>query len=200
MVSKKDLEKLYNKEGKSMQEIADLLGCSAGQVWYWMNIHDLKRKTISEAIYLKNNPNGDPFTLRLPKNKKEAILFGMGLGLYWGEGTKASKSSVRLGNSDPELIFKFIVFLTTFFSIRKSDLRFGLQIFSDMKPEDALNFWIKKIKVSQNQFYKTIVTPARLIGNYRVKTQHGVMTVYYNNTKMKKLLIELLEKEKNVIK
>lgn len=196
MIPKKDLERLYNRDGKSMKEIAHVLGYSQSKVCYWMNAHGLKRKSISEAVYIKSNPNGDPFLLRMPINKEEAKLFGIGIGLYWGEGTKASKSSVRLGNTDPDLILVFVLFLTTFFGIQKRDLRFGLQVFSDMNSEEAMDFWIKKIKVHREQFYKTIITPARSIGNYRIKTQYGVMTVYYNNTKMKNLLMELLEKEK----
>ncbi len=110
MIPKKDLDKLYNRENKSMQEIALLLGCSQGRVRYWMNVHGLSRKTISEAVYIKSNPHGDPFLLKLPSNLEEMKLFGIGIGLYWGEGTKASKSSVRLGNTDPELICTFILF------------------------------------------------------------------------------------------
>ncbi len=69
-----------------------------------------------------------------------------------------------------------------------------------MESGQALDFWVKKMKVNPEQFYKPIITPARSIGNYRIKTQYGVMTVYYNNTKMKNLLMELLLKEKNGIK
>lgn len=196
MISKKALEKLYNEQNKSMKEISVLLQCSPNKIQYWMQIHGLKRKTISEAIYVKSNPNGDPFLFRKPKDLEEMKLFGMGLGLYWGEGTKASKSSVRLGNSDPDLINKFILFLLTFFNIQKEDLRFGLQIFSDMDPVEAMNFWVKKIGINREQFYKPIVTLSNSVGNYRVKTKYGVMTIYYNNTKMKSLLMELLEAEK----
>lgn len=200
MINKKELEKLYNVQNKSMKEIADLIGCSPSKVQYWMVAHGLVRKTISEAVYTKNNPEGDPFVFCPPKSLPEERLFGMGMGLYWGEGTKASKSSVRLGNSDPELISKFITFLITFFNIKKQDLHFGLQIFSDMSTDESLGFWIRKLKVKKEQFYKPIITPYRSIGNYRSKTKYGVVTVYYNNTKLKKLLMDLLEKEKNDIK
>src|SRR3990167_1583376 len=99
MISKSILCRLYTKEGKSMQDIALTLHCSLGQVSYWMEHYKLSRRTISEAVYLQSNPNGDPFKTRHPKNIKEAILFGLGFGLYWGEGTKANLDSVRLGNT-----------------------------------------------------------------------------------------------------
>src|SRR3989344_2914295 len=99
-----------------MQEIADFLNCSLHKVAYWMEKHQVKTRSRSDATYLKRNPNGDPFKFRQPKNLGEAWLFGLGIGLYWGEGTKANQGSVRLGNTDPELIKKFIQFLVTFFS------------------------------------------------------------------------------------
>jgi hypothetical protein len=39
------------------------------------------------------------------------MLFGMGLGLYWGEGTKRGKGGMRITNTDAKMIKKFIEFL-----------------------------------------------------------------------------------------
>src|SRR3989344_800394 len=104
MLDRSVLFNLYFNKGKSMQDIADILGCSLHKVSYWMGKHVLLTRSKSDAMYLKHNPDGDPFLLRLPKTIAEAKLFGLGIGLYWGEGTKASLSSVRLGNTDPALI------------------------------------------------------------------------------------------------
>ena len=192
MIEKEVLEKLYFKDGKSMKDIAKQLGCSQHKVEYWMQKHVLKIRTISDAVYLKNNPNGDPFKFVPPKNAKETELFGLGLGLYWGEGTKADKGAVRLGNSDFMLIEKFIEFLVEIFSIRHSDLKFGLQLFNDVSTVEALDFWRKKLKIDKSQFYKTVITKSRAKGTYRKKSKYGVLTVYYHNRKLRDLLVGML--------
>src|SRR5690348_8430619 len=107
------LERWYLQKQKSSHEIAKLLACSEHKVNYWLTKHNIRKRSISDAVYLKCNPNGDPFSIRKPKNSEEWFLFGLGVGLYWGEGTKRSVSSVRLGNTDPALIKKFLEFLDT---------------------------------------------------------------------------------------
>ncbi len=157
-----------------------------------MQKHVLKIRTISDAVYLKNNPDGDPFKFVTPKNLKDSELFGFGLGLYWGEGTKADKGAVRLGNSDYLLIEKFIQFLVVIFNIERSDLKFGLQLFNDVSVAEAMDFWQKKLKIDKSQFYKTVVTKSRGSGTYRKKSKYGVLTVYYHNRKLRDLLVGML--------
>lgn len=192
MLLKEKLFDLYTKKKRSMQEIADIFGCSLHKVSYWMNKHDIKIRTISNAVYLKNNPEGDPFKIKIPRNIEEAKLFGLGLGLYWGEGTKADKSSVRLGNTDPKLIKKFIEFLDKGFSVKKEDLKFGLQLFSDMDQNKALDFWLKWLNINLSQFYKVTVTKSRSLGTYRKKSQYGVVTVYYHNKRLRDIIVNML--------
>lgn len=186
------LEELYFKKGKSMKDIAEYLGCSQHKVAYWMQKYTLTTRTIGDAIYLKNNPDGDPFAFTQPKNLKDAKLLGFGLGLYWGEGTKADKVSVRLGNSDAELINKFIEFLEVIFKIKRSDLKFGLQLFNDVSSKEAMDFWQKQLTIDNSQFYKTVVTKSRGKGTYRKKCKYGVLTVYYHNRKLRDLLVSML--------
>ncbi|MEK7630374.1 MAG: hypothetical protein AAB432_03325 [Patescibacteria group bacterium] len=190
---KKDLlGKMYYRDKKSMQEIASDLNCSLHKVSYWMEKYCLNARPRSEAMYIKHNPAGDPFIFRPPETTREAELFGLGLGLYWGEGTKADKNSIRLGNTDPNLIKRFIEFLIKVFQIDEKDLKFGLQIFSDINPEKAMDFWSKTLRISKVQFNKPIVTKSGSIGTYRKKSEYGVLTVMYHNKKLRNLLISLL--------
>jgi len=192
MLSKEKLAHLYISQKKSMQEIADIFHCSLHKVAYWKNKHGIESRSRSEATYIKRNPGGDPFSFRLPRTISEAKLFGIGLGIYWGEGTKANKNSIRLGNTDPKLIHKFMKFLIVFFNIEKNDLRFGLQIFSDISPEKALDFWCKTLTIQKSQFSRPIVTRSGSLGTYRKKSEYGVVTIMYHNKKMRDLLIKQL--------
>lgn len=188
------LQNLYTTQTLSSKQIAGRLGCSATKIDYWLNKYEIPKRTISTAIYAQKNPDGDPFIFNNPKIDKTSFLFGLGLGLYWGEGTKSNKSSVRLGNSDPRLIKAFIKFLNEIYFIDKSKLRFGLQIFTDLSSEKVLSFWQRKLGVSRKQFYKVLITPSGSLGTYRKKAEWGVVTVYFNNTKLRDLICGAIEK------
>ncbi len=194
MLNQKLLQELYIDEGLSVVAIAARLGCSANKIIYWMDKYEIKRRTISDAIYLKHNPNGDPFTRKPIKTKADAKLMGIGLGLYWGEGTKSSKYSVRLGNTDPALLNTFILFLTELFGVKKSDMKFGLQIFTDINPQEALAYWTRVLGVKPSQFYKIIVTISGSLGTYRKKSVYGVVTVHYHNKKLRDIVVDMLPK------
>jgi hypothetical protein len=157
-----------------------------------MGIHQIQRRSRSEATYIKRNPNGDPFKIQPVMTIEDAWLKGLGVGLYWGEGNKANKWSVKLGNTDPTLLNYFITFLVKNFKIRKEDLSFSLQIFTDIKPDEALTYWTQKLNVPLSQFYRPTVTISGSIGTYRKKSQYGVVTVMYHNMKLRDALIGML--------
>ncbi len=195
MFARKVLYDLYVKDKLSVPLVAHRLNCSEHKVNYWLQKHGIQKRSISDALYTAWNPNGDPFSVRKIKSLDDARLYGLGVGLYWGEGTKRDKNSVRLGNSDPQLIKKFLEFLRKIYAIDEKKLRFGLQIFSDMNKKEALTFWTKSLGVSEKQFFPTIiVTPHRGIGNYRHKTKYGVATIHFSNTKLRDILCDSIEK------
>ena len=194
-MNKSSLERYYVQEKKSAADIARVYTCSQRTINYWLKKYNIPKRSIREALYIKNNPHGDPFVIKNPKTKDELILFGMGLGLYWGEGTKASKNAIRLGNSDPLLMKKFMEFLETLFGVKKKDLKFQLQIFSDLCTCDVEKIWMEKLGIHKKQLYKTIVTPQRSPGTYRKKNKYGVVTLYYGNTKLRDVIYNLLPKE-----
>lgn len=192
-MKKEDLKRLYINSCKSTPEIANLLKCSEHKINYWLAKYKIPKRTISEAIYIKYNPDGDPFKFIPPKNLEEAKLFGLGIGLYWGEGNKANKNVVKIGNSDSHLLKMFIKFLIKFFKINKNDLRFHLHIFTDIDINKARDYWMKELKIKRQQFYKPTVTKTGSLGTYRKKSEYGVLTLYYANTKLRNILVNLLK-------
>ncbi len=197
-MNKKLLEHWYIRDRKSVHDIAQAFHCSDGKINYWLDKYSISKRSISEAIYTKHNPHGDPFSLQIHRTNKESFLFGLGLGLYWGEGTKMNPTSVRLGNTDPYLVRSFILFLRKAYAIDESRLRFGLQIFRDMDQVKEEQFWQRFLKVSPRQFYKIINTRSGSIGTYRTKSKHGVLTVYFNNKKLRNILIGEIERMKEL--
>ncbi len=175
-----------------MQEVADSLGCSLHKVAYWMAKHRIAPRSRSAATYLKHNPNGDPFHIRFPRSREDAKLLGLGLGLYWGEGNKANTSSIRLGNTDPALLKTFMHFLEKILGARRDRLRFYLQIFTDINPEEALRYWMRTLRIRRTQIGQPIITKSGSIGTYRKKSQYGVLTVCFHNKKLRGLLEHMM--------
>ncbi len=199
MLSRDIISRYYLKESRSVNEISKLLNCSESQVNYWLSKHKIKKRGISDAVYLKKNPLGHPFKEPKKIGVKDQILYGLGLGLFWGEGYKKSKASVRLGNTDPHLIKAFILFLKSIFKIEASKLRFGIQIFQDLDKEDVKKYWVKELSINTKQVYPTIVVSKSLKkGTYKAKNKYGVITVYFNNTRLKKILDQHIEKMKKI--
>ncbi len=195
----KNLERLYNIEKKSVAQVAKILNCSHSKVNYWLERCEIPKRSISEAIYNIKNPKGDPFTLRNvevitnDEKTKNALLFGLGIGLYWGEGLRTGKNGIRLTNTDPKLLLKFMEFLKVFFGINKDQLKFSLQIFDDLYANYSLEYWTDTLGVNRSQFYKTIISKVRGDGTYRSKSRHGVIIIYFNNIKVKKIILEMIE-------
>ena len=195
IVSKGSLKNLYLNKKKSSAEIADIFRCSEHKINYWIKKFGIPKRSMSDAMYAKYNPDGDPFKIKNVATVEDAELFGLGLGLYWGEGNKKSKNSIRLGNTDPRIIKTFLRFLINLFRIKKKKLRFGLQIFDDMNEKEMLKFWtnqLKEFNISREQFFKVTVTPSRSLGTYKEKSKFGVMTVHFCNTKLKNLIDDML--------
>jgi hypothetical protein len=195
MIEKSKLTDLYIKEGQSMSEVAINVGCSIHKVQYWMSRYGIKSRSKSDSLYLKNNPLGDPFNIKNKLSKSDLILLGMGLGLWWGEGSKKHKGTIRLGNTDPVLIKKFVEFLKVIFGVETRKIRYGLQVFSDMNVDDAKIFWMKHLNVKSDQFLaKVVITPSRGEGTYKNKVRYGVLTIYCANIKLRKLLDDFMIK------
>ncbi len=190
-LDKKELTQLYN-HGFSSKEIAEKLNVSNNKINYWLEQFKIPKRSISEAIYLKHNPNGDPFRIKKDLTPKERQLLGLGLGIYWGEGNKVKKGAISVSNSDYKLIQKFIEFLIKICRIDTSKLGFSLQTFNDVDPKKSLEYWCKKLKVTKEEFGKIVITPPLGKGTYKRKSQYGVCAVTFSNIKLKKWLMSQL--------
>lgn len=188
------LDNLYIRHRRSVLEIAKALRCSENKINYWLAKYDIPKRTISEAIYIKNNPKGDPFKVKKRFTREDLKLVGLGLGLYWGEGHRKNKVSIRLGNTDPALIRYFMKFLVDICGTKKKDIGFHLMIFSDINPIDAKRFWIRELKINQNQIKgKITVLKSGRVGAYRQKSKYGVIILEYHNKKLRDIILNMID-------
>lgn len=194
MLKREILEKYYLTERKSSRQISVLLKCSEHKVNYWIDKYKIKKRSISDSLYVRCNPSGNPFELNKLLNKDKNFIYGLGLGLFWGEGNKRNKNSVRLGNTDPDLIRLFIIYLRSAYNIDIEKLNFSIQIFDDLDVDAVRNYWIQKLSVKPNQIYdKITISKSGRKGSYRNKNKNGVITVYFHNTKLKQIIDREIE-------
>lgn len=195
MLQKRQLEKLY-KKGLSANQIAIKTNYSESGVRYLLKRYSIPRRSISQAMYLKANPNGDPFKIKKRLSARDRHLMGLGLGLYWGEGTRADKNSVKLCNSDPMLIKAFRMFLTEICQARPEKIYYRLLLFSDAPKEEAVEFWSNKLEINPTQISTITILQPRGKGTYRNKSTTGVLTIEFGNTKLKKELDPMIDRLK----
>lgn len=194
MLPKESLERYYLIEKKSSKEISLLFKCSENKVNYWMDKYTIKKRSIADSMYVKCNPLGDPFSVNKSFRMNQNFIYGLGLGLFWGEGNKKNKNSVRLGNTDPDLIRLFIIYLRSVYNIDVEKLNFSIQIFEDLDVDTVRNFWIEKLNIKPIQIYRKItISKSGKKGSYKNKNKYGVVTVYFNNTKLKQILDKEIE-------
>ena len=187
-MNKNILKNLYLTKKLSSAEIAKKYNCSETKINYWLAIYKIQKRTISEAIYQKNNPKGDPFLFNRPITLHKMFLFGLGLGLFWGEGSKKNLHAVRLSNSDPKLVKKFVDFLINIYNIDKGKLRFQLLSYDDLNSKKLVTFWTEYLSVKNSQFFKTTILKKRGRGTYLKKMKYGVIIVNFGNVKLRNLI------------
>ncbi len=184
-----------------MVEIAKILKCSPNKIVYWMNKYNFKRRSYSEASYVKQNPNGDPFKIKTTLTKEETFLYGLGLGIFWGEGNKSSNiPSLRVANTDPGLIKVFLNFLKLIYGLSNERFSYSIVCFNDIDPETSRSYWANQLRISPTRFGKITVIPKQGKGTYKKKSQYGVCTVQGNNSKLSKLVFDQIERLRNKYK
>jgi hypothetical protein len=86
-----------------------------------------------------------------------------------------ANTSLRLGNTDPELIRMYIKFLTDICGVRLEKIRYGLQLFNDSNQDKAINFWMKRLQVDRSSFMPTIsIVAPQGKGTYKKRMSMGL--------------------------
>lgn len=176
MRNDKHLAIKLRKQGKSYNAISKELKVSKSTLsgWfsavYWSQIvkKELTRKAQINAkkqLRLMAIANKEKWELwreqfRISATKefdtlKENPLFWAGIMLYWGEGDSDIKNPIRLSNVSPEIIRLFIKFLIHICKAPKEKIKISLIIYPDLNEQSCKKFWIRQVKLSKKNFYKT---------------------------------------------
>lgn len=117
-------------------------------------------------------------------------LFIAGLMLYWGEGDKATKSQVRLANTDPELIKFFVYFLKNVCNIPEEKIGISILTYPDIDDVANRQYWSEVSGIDQSKFIKSILIQGR---HKTRRLGHGVCSVYISSTYFKVKMLEWMK-------
>ncbi len=167
--------RLRREEGRSIKEIARLLGVSRSSVSLW--VRDIELDPRQEAALTTRDPsrnyarngwaaNRERARLRRRRYQLEGRrrarqadpLFVPGCMLYWAEGTK-SRDTVALSNADPEVIRFFARFLRDCFGVPDDRMRLACHLFADhaRRQHDVEEFWLDVAKLPRSSLRKSMV-------------------------------------------
>ncbi len=106
--------------------------------------------------------------------------------LYWCEGGKNYKESVRFVNSDPILINTFLNLLRKSFQIDEKRLHILMHLHKYHNENKQKTFWSNLTKIPKKQFNKTFWKPHT---KKRIKENYpGCVALYYHDCKIARQL------------
>lgn len=193
MLEKKILQECYYYKKLSMVDTAKILNVTPATVAYWMQRHEFRRRSISEGVYIKQNPNGDPFSIKLRLTDKDKELFLAGLMLYWAEGSRRNKHTIQMANLDYRLILLFIKFLKKICGVVEEKICLNIQLYREFDKEKTRNYWSKILGVPKRFIAVNIHSDTRSKPE-RQWSQYGIARIEIRNVKLKQWIDSALEK------
>jgi hypothetical protein len=178
--------RLLRTEGRTLAEIADLLGASKSSVSVW--VRDVPFTPSPRRTSLTRRPHPQHLAKlaeiaecdrvgleRIGALSDDAFL-AAGAALYAGEG---AKGSLTFANTDPAMVRFFCAWLRTFFAIDESRLRMRVYLHEGLDLDAAEAFWSAVTGIPRVQFgaaYRAIPDATRRAN----KHEHGCAYVRYS--------------------
>lgn len=181
------------KEGKSYNEIHDILGIPTSTLSGWF-AKDIASQLISKNLAIKARRENGRKLAEFMKNKWSAYrllaiaeaksefedlfsdpLFVAGLMLYWGEGDKMHRGHLRITNTDPKMITIFVLFLERIMKIQTNKIRVELLLYPDLSDSDCRTFWMQATNLPAENFMKS----QYIVGRHPTKRlSHGICIIH----------------------
>jgi hypothetical protein len=198
MARQKDREKAIalRLKGKSYSEIKTLLGIGKGTLSVWLREYPLSEERLIKlrdrnpirierfrnTMQKKRDIRQAEVYAKIAKeigNLSKRELFLAGLFLYWAEGTKTTRYTVALTNTDPSMLRFFIAWLRLL-GIDMKRVQARLHLYNDMDIASQIKFWSKEIGIPTARFHHTYVKKVLFDKrkNYKGRFGYGTCSVW----------------------
>ena len=162
-------------DGRSVVEIASALGVARSTASVWVRdvpLTDEQRATLlRRSVRYEGRWKGAAANAAKARARRRAYqregarraaggsaLYVAGCMLFWAEGDKC-RHSVRISNSDPELLAFFVRFLREEFGVRSEQIAISCNLFADHldRLAEVEQFWLDVLALSRTSLRKSIV-------------------------------------------
>ena len=191
-------------EGRSIKEIARLLGVSNSSVSVWVRDIELsdeqhaalearnglhERQRIARASMAANARARR--AAAQDEGRRRARSLGRryvgGCMLYWAEGSR-SRNKIVFTNSDPEMTRFFVEFVCEFFAVGSDRFRLTCNLFADhaSRQREIENFWLDTVGLPRSCLCKSTVNRYSRYSQKkrRNKLPYGTCRVVVNSTQI----------------
>src|SRR3989344_6148571 len=185
-------------QGNSYSEIKKTLGISKSTLSGWLYKYPLSKAQIRELRDL--NPRRiEKFRNTMRKKREDRLqkaylyaktkigrlrkrdVFLAGFFLYWAEGTKTTKYTTALTNTDPDML-KFFIKWLYLLGINKDKLKIRLHLYSDMDIKKQTIFWSRELQLPLACFRKPYVKESKSgRATYKGRFGQGTCNVVFEN-------------------
>ena len=191
------IARMYLEDKLSAAQIGERVQLSTGKVRYILTRNGIPKRSLNEAITQVNITRFHkvPFRLRPNLSVGENDLKVTGIMLYWGEGAKTG-GSLKLANSNPELIKAFLLFLRNICGVDEERIKLLIHMYPDQNWEFLKKFWGSVTGIPPENLYKPQVLKGKK-GTYKNKSVYGTATIHYSDKKLLKLVIDWIDEYKD---
>lgn len=184
------------REGKSVHEIQEILGIGRSSISVWVRDIELTAQQklrlstrgvaldVMERRRMTRWENESKIRrgflergFRDVEQLRNIDIMMIGLGLYWGEGSKTSRGSIELSNTDPRIIQIYILFLSKCLELSAGKMRGHVGLHSHLSVKKAEKYWSDLSGIPLSQFQKTSIQKSRAGNGERDKLSFGTFTV-----------------------
>lgn len=181
-------------EGKSYSQIKEVVAVSKSTLSIWLKNKPLTTSQL-EMLQGKNEKRIENFRSKMLAKRNEKIekslaeaskdvdtfsqrdMFIGGIFLYFGEGSKTTKNTTALTNSNPFILQFFILWLEHL-KIKRSRIRAKLYLYKDMDKEKEIIFWTKNLNIPRDQIRGPYVKSSNQSDlTYKNSYGHGTCTI-----------------------
>jgi transcriptional regulator with XRE-family HTH domain len=160
-------------EGQSIKEIARCLSVSPSSVSTWVRDVELgaeQRRRLIDRVRLGPVVSGErkAAAARLIRRgyqdegrrlvRERDASYAAGCMLYWAEGRK-HRNTLKLTNSDPELLVAFLAFLRVHFAVSDDQVKDYRNLFADHleKQRAVEDFWLSRLALPRTSLRKSTI-------------------------------------------
>lgn len=216
-VEEKKQALLLRKNGKSINEIREILNISKASASLWVrdvvltnnqkkllskkgrSVASIEKRRISR---IKNTKEKSDIIIKTAKkeitNISQDDLKIIGIVLYLGEGGKTKRGIARLTNSDPAIIKIIMRFFREICLVPENKFRGHIHTFSQTNIKKSEKYWSEISQIPMSQFYKTYTKLSSASKNRRNTLPYGTFDVSVNDTQLFLKILGWMEKLKEL--